>query len=251
MKYFIKALKNYATFSGRARRSEYWYFFLFNFIFSLIIGFIGSFLETTIPGTIYSFLMLLPGFAVAVRRMHDVGKSGWVLLIPLYNIVLLFSEGSKGSNKYGPDPKAFCFTCNINNKEGEIICAQCGSDLINNQILEGENQNSKLDDIYRKTIFQLLLLLAVHYFLELCWFVIVKFIVPVWFSSYDGTISYDGQEVYQFFGWASNILILTMLLIFAFLSKNNAARILLFILFTLKLLMVIGYEFDYFYNLIF
>jgi uncharacterized membrane protein YhaH (DUF805 family) len=49
--------------------------------------------------------VLIPSIAVGVRRMHDVGKSGWFLLIPIYNLILALSEGEKGDNKYGPDPK--------------------------------------------------------------------------------------------------------------------------------------------------
>ena len=49
--------------------------------------------------------VLIPGIAVAVRRMHDVGKSGWFALIPIYNIILALSEGDQGDNAYGPDPK--------------------------------------------------------------------------------------------------------------------------------------------------
>jgi uncharacterized membrane protein YhaH (DUF805 family) len=49
--------------------------------------------------------MLAPSIAVAVRRMHDVGKSGWFVLIPIYNLVLAVTEGNKRTNEYGPDPK--------------------------------------------------------------------------------------------------------------------------------------------------
>ena len=55
-------------------------------------------------GNIYSLVTFIPGLAVAVRRMHDVGKSGWYVLIPIYNIVLLASVGEEGENQYGPDP---------------------------------------------------------------------------------------------------------------------------------------------------
>ena len=106
MKYYIKVLQNYATFNGRARRSEYWYFVLFNTIISFVIGFIGGLTDILILGNIYSLAVLVPSIAVGVRRMHDVGKSGWFLLIPIYNLILAFTEGEKGENKYGADPKA-------------------------------------------------------------------------------------------------------------------------------------------------
>lgn len=105
MNYYFKVLKNYATFTGRARRSEYWYFFLFNIIASFLIGIIGGLTGNLFLGNIYSLLILLPSIAVGVRRMHDVGKSGWFILIPIYNLVLAVTEGDKGANEYGEDPK--------------------------------------------------------------------------------------------------------------------------------------------------
>jgi uncharacterized membrane protein YhaH (DUF805 family) len=105
MKYYLKVLQNYATFTGRARRSEYWYFALFNMIVSFVIGFIGGITDFIFLGNIYSLAVLIPSLAVGVRRMHDVGKSGWFLLIPIYNFVLAVTDGEKGENKYGSDPK--------------------------------------------------------------------------------------------------------------------------------------------------
>ena len=61
---------------------------------------------TTILSNIYTLAVLIPGIAVAVRRMHDVGKSGWYVLIPIYNLVLACTEGTSGDNEYGADPKA-------------------------------------------------------------------------------------------------------------------------------------------------
>lgn len=107
MNYYIGVLKKYAEFNGRARRSEYWYFFLFNVIFALVAGFIAGLISLPMLGMIYSLAVLVPGIAVAIRRMHDVGKSGWFILIPIYNIILAFTEGDKGPNEYGPDPKGF------------------------------------------------------------------------------------------------------------------------------------------------
>jgi len=106
MNYYLKVLQNYATFSGRARRSEYWYFFLFNLFIAFVLGFVGGMMQSTILSNIYSIAVLIPGIAVGVRRMHDVGKSGWFLLIPIYNLILACTEGTKGENEYGPDPKA-------------------------------------------------------------------------------------------------------------------------------------------------
>lgn len=105
MNYYLKVLQNYANFNGRARRAEYWYFVLFNMIASIIVGIIGGLLDFELLGNLYSLAVLLPSIAVGVRRMHDVGKSGWFILIPIYNFILAVTEGDAGENEYGPDPK--------------------------------------------------------------------------------------------------------------------------------------------------
>lgn len=119
MEYFLHALKNYAMFSGRARRKEYWMFILFQILFGVAAFILDNLLGTTIGGSsgviysLYSLALLIPGLAVAVRRLHDVGKSGWfmlIILIPLVGVVWLLvlecTEGTPGDNEYGPDPKA-------------------------------------------------------------------------------------------------------------------------------------------------
>jgi uncharacterized membrane protein YhaH (DUF805 family) len=104
MKFYLKVLQNYATFKGRASRSEYWYFVLFNIIFSIVLGFVSGLVDLSILYTIYSLAVLIPSIAVAVRRMHDVGKSGWYILIPIYDLILACTEGVKGENEYGTEP---------------------------------------------------------------------------------------------------------------------------------------------------
>ena len=104
MKYYLKVLQNYATFKGRASRSEYWYFVLFNVIFSIVLGFVSGIVDLPILYTIYSLVLLIPSIAVAVRRMHDVGKSGWFILIPIYGLILACTQGVKGENEYGTEP---------------------------------------------------------------------------------------------------------------------------------------------------
>jgi uncharacterized membrane protein YhaH (DUF805 family) len=101
MNYYFKVLQNYATFSGRARRSEYWYFFLFNTIIFLVLADLDDLISR-----IYRLAVLIPSIAVAVRRMHDVGKSGWFVLVPIYNFILVCTNGVQGDNEYGADPKA-------------------------------------------------------------------------------------------------------------------------------------------------
>jgi uncharacterized membrane protein YhaH (DUF805 family) len=105
MNYYLKVIQNYATFSGRARRSEYWYFFLFNFIILVVLGIIDATLKTKIVSNIYTLVILIPGTAVGIRKMHDIGKSGWFFLIPIYNLILASKEGKKGKNEFGEDPK--------------------------------------------------------------------------------------------------------------------------------------------------
>lgn len=114
IEWYLKVVRdNYANFSGRARRSEYWYFILFNVIISIVLAFIEYMLGIGFLSLIYSLAILIPSLAVSVRRLHDVGKSGWfyfIILIPLVGpiwlLVLFATEGDKGSNEYGPDPKA-------------------------------------------------------------------------------------------------------------------------------------------------
>jgi uncharacterized membrane protein YhaH (DUF805 family) len=102
MNYYLKVIQNYATFSGRARRSEYWYFSLFHIIITFVLAFVG----VQSISTIYSLALVIPTISVGVRRMHDVGKSGWFLLIPIYNLILACTDGVNGDNEYGADPKA-------------------------------------------------------------------------------------------------------------------------------------------------
>ena len=119
MNWYIQVLKNYAQFTGRARRSEYWYFTLFNAIFMVLAMGLDNVLGTAMyPWPygyvyfIYALVVLIPGFAVCVRRLHDVGKSGWMALICLIPIVgaiwllvLLFTDSQAQSNKWGESPK--------------------------------------------------------------------------------------------------------------------------------------------------
>ena len=105
MKYYLKVLKNYINFNGRARRREFWYFTLIDtFIFAILSG-KGYESNYEALAVIYLFVTIVPAIAVSIRRMHDVNKSGWYILIPLYGFILLFVEGDTGRNQYGEDPK--------------------------------------------------------------------------------------------------------------------------------------------------
>jgi uncharacterized membrane protein YhaH (DUF805 family) len=113
-------LEKYATFSGRARRAELWWFVLFNLVVSLILSIIdrtifGVSMETgmtnSVLGVIYSLAVLLPSITVSARRLHDIGRSGWWLLIafiPLIGALILIywyiQPSQDGSNEHGPNP---------------------------------------------------------------------------------------------------------------------------------------------------
>ena len=107
MSWYIKVLKNYAVFTGRARRKEYWMFFLFNIIVAVILGVIQgiSGIQSSLLVNIYQLAILVPSIAVGVRRMHDTDHSGWWLLLPIVNLVFALMPGTPGPNTFGPDPK--------------------------------------------------------------------------------------------------------------------------------------------------
>ena len=105
--------KKYAEFNGRARRKEYWLFtlvYILLIVLAVIIMSIIPFLGMIIYAAA-GLGLLLPSLAVAVRRLHDVGKSGWFLLlalvpiISLYLLYLFIQDGTPGANQYGPNPK--------------------------------------------------------------------------------------------------------------------------------------------------
>jgi len=104
-------LTNYVGFTGRASRSEFWYYFLAAIIVGIIIGVIDGLLGTTIIGTIYALALFLPGLAVEFRRLHDTGRSAWwllIALIPLVGIIVLIyfwaQPSQEGDNEHGPKP---------------------------------------------------------------------------------------------------------------------------------------------------
>jgi uncharacterized membrane protein YhaH (DUF805 family) len=129
MKWYLKVLRQFADFKGRARRKEYWMFVLFNIIFSILAMVVDGLLGTrfnveNIYGdptlsyygwvyVLYAVVVLLPSLAVGVRRLHDVGKSGWMMLVALipiigsiWLIVLFCTDSEHGPNKWGDDPKS-------------------------------------------------------------------------------------------------------------------------------------------------
>ena len=122
MKWFLKVLSQYADFKGRARRKEYWMFHLFFAIFYFVFYILDNVLGTTFDKqsmfffgwleTIYWFALIIPSLAVSVRRLHDIGKSGWyyfLILIPLVGGIILIVwacfDSQIGENKWGANPK--------------------------------------------------------------------------------------------------------------------------------------------------
>lgn len=117
MNWYLKVLKQYTDFKGRARRKEYWMFVLINSIISFTITYVmqGSLVsqENSWLEIGYSLAVLIPSLAVGVRRMHDVGKSGWYLLIPFYNLILACTDSEARTNKWGDNPKGIGNTTEI------------------------------------------------------------------------------------------------------------------------------------------
>ena len=123
MNWYLKVVRdNYANFSGRAQRVEYWMFVLINVVISVVLSIVeqtaGLTSEPDALGQtqgyltpIYSLIVLIPSMAVTIRRLHDVGKSGWWILIALTCIGVIplliwyISEGTPGDNQYGPNPR--------------------------------------------------------------------------------------------------------------------------------------------------
>ena len=109
MNWYMTVLRKYAEFNGRARRTEFWMFFLINTIISWAISFVAGMLlgETgAMLSLVYSLAVLVPSIAVGVRRMHDTNRPGWWVIVPFINIYFACLEGTRGPNQYGPDPKA-------------------------------------------------------------------------------------------------------------------------------------------------
>jgi uncharacterized membrane protein YhaH (DUF805 family) len=113
MNWYFIVLTKYATFSGRARRKEHWYFALFS---TIIVGILGAADVATggmgLFSGIYSLAILIPSLAVGVRRLHDTNRSGWwllIVLVPLIGVIVLLifmlQGGTQGENRYGGDPK--------------------------------------------------------------------------------------------------------------------------------------------------
>lgn len=119
MRWYLKVLKQYADFQGRARRREYWWFFLVNLLITIglsVVDYAAGLVDPTtgysLLAGLYSLAILLPSFAVSVRRLHDTGRRGWWLLLglvpvigPLVLLYFFVQDSDPGHNEYGPNPK--------------------------------------------------------------------------------------------------------------------------------------------------
>jgi uncharacterized membrane protein YhaH (DUF805 family) len=119
LNWYLGVLKKYAVFTGRARRKEYWFFVLFHvlifLLFVMIDGLTGTLNEATgfgLTSSLYSLAVLIPGIAVLVRRLHDIDRSGWWVLLGLVPfvggivlLVLAALDSTPGENRFGPNPK--------------------------------------------------------------------------------------------------------------------------------------------------
>jgi len=117
MHWYFEPFKKYAVFSGRARRKEYWMFYLFNIVVFFVLGIIEGVFQIktqsgqSVLGGIYLLVILVPWLAVSVRRIHDTGRSGWWLLVTLIPfggaiayLVFMVQSSQQGTNQYGPNP---------------------------------------------------------------------------------------------------------------------------------------------------
>lgn len=113
---FMEAVKavltNYVGFSGRARRSEFWWYTLFYFLLMIVMNVVDRAIGSNVLGTLVWLAVILPSLAVGTRRLHDVGRTGWWQLLGLTGIGLIVlivfwvGDSQPGDNKYGPNPKA-------------------------------------------------------------------------------------------------------------------------------------------------
>jgi uncharacterized membrane protein YhaH (DUF805 family) len=115
MHWYLEVLKKYTLFTGRARRSEYWYFVLVNLVLALVLGMVDGVLRRMVGmgplGMLYGLAVLVPSIAVAIRRLHDTDRSGWWVLlglVPIVGLVLIWflaQDSMPSTNRYGQNPK--------------------------------------------------------------------------------------------------------------------------------------------------
>lgn len=213
MKRYVEAFTKYAEFSGRSRREEYWMFVLFNFLFSIVAFALDHIVGIAIPDIgygpvyiLYGLITIIPGLALAVRRLHDVGKSGWMLLIAfipiigsIWLLVLFATEGELRDNQYGPNPKG-----------------------TNSEIRDTTNELSKVSD-------NLILIVVI-------WLVFSRlfyFIIPI--ISYD----YYTTDIYRVISIIFSIVWGAIPILLALSIKDKQKQVILFVLAGLYVIMTL------------
>ena len=109
MNYFREAMQNYANFKGRTGRKAFWVVTIICYLLIQLVAFLENLMGFPIMNVpfitmIFSLAMYIPIFSIGARRMHDIGKSGWYYLIPLYNLYLAFQPSEPIANKWGEVP---------------------------------------------------------------------------------------------------------------------------------------------------
>lgn len=149
MQHYISAFKNYANFSGRTSRMEYWIFVLYNMFFAVFCLILDNLTGLAFEGIgigalyiLYATLVLVPGLAIMVRRLHDIGQSGKMVLLAflpvigtIWLLVLFFRAGDEGDNRYGPNTYTYEFGSFISTETRNKVLTYVISFLIINQIV--------------------------------------------------------------------------------------------------------------------
>jgi uncharacterized membrane protein YhaH (DUF805 family) len=103
---YINAWKTAFIFKGRVRRKTYWYFILAHVIITIILAIVDQAMRNgDVISTLYSIAILVPAISMGVKRMHDVGKCGWWIIVPFVNLYYAVKDSDQNMNEYGPSPK--------------------------------------------------------------------------------------------------------------------------------------------------
>ena len=200
MNWYLKCLKQYADFNGRAKRTEYWMFILFNMLFSMVVVTLDNVLGLTVGELpygffyfIYTFAVFIPSLAVTVRRLHDIGKSGWMILIGLiplvggiWLLVLMLTDSDPEENEYRENPT----------DDNEVYDAK----------------SSKTMDLL------VVIVVAFMLFSRACWLILPKIITDFYLN-----------ESYQITNIVMTLIQSFVPLTLAFTVKNKSTRLILFI----------------------
>lgn len=200
MNWYLKCLKQYADFNGRAKRTEYWMFILFNMLFSMVVVTLDNVLGLTVGDLpygffyfIYTFAIFIPSLAVTVRRLHDIGKSGWMILIGLIPLV------------------------------GGIwllVLMLTDSDPEENEYRENSTDDNEVYDAKSSKTMDLLVVIVVAFMLfsRACWFILPKIITDFYLN-----------ESYHIMTIVMSLIESFIPLTLAFTVKNKSTRLILFI----------------------